>query len=380
MQSTPFTITRLPSAGQYFVQPEDPAAKARNGDIWINPDAGSINLRKDNKWQAIKLSGVALMDACITNHLLADDVNAGKITTGRLESRNGAFVLDLDTGEASMQNINLGGKVQGNVIAESNDGKMRIRIAGKDPVKNVSAQIVFEGRDTISSAWVQKGALWLGYNNHATAIAMQNIEIGTAYNQSKPTFAHNHSAADGILAKPYSQDFLRAAYATYHGYRLVKRDAAYDEANKKQYAFKNVPPINPCYGNALSGNSIKARGVCTMTYALNDVARIDFDMVVTTAGTGDTPWGISRALLRQLNENIPIINPVSGGWARILTSTGTPAATDPITLIANSSNGVWEFNLLDSDLNESRIYESAVTTGMRISGVCYGKYSFDLGA
>lgn len=378
MKSSVQNITRLPSAGQYFVQAEDPRSSARNGDIWVNTETGGVNVYEDGKWSAIKLSGVALMDACITNHLLAADINAGKITAGRLESQNGEFMLDLDTGEASLQNMNLGGKVQGNVIAESNDGKMRIRLVGKDPTKNVSAQIIFEARDNVGDEWTQKGDMWLGYGNHATMLCMQNIEVGTGYNRSRPTLAHNHSARDGILVKPYSQDLLRAAYVTYHGFRLVKRDVAFDTTHNKQFPFENIPAINAARGNALTGSSVKARGVYTMTYALNEVARIDFDMIITTAGTSDSPWGISRALLRQLNENIPVIEPTNGGWARILTSSGTPAASDPIMLIANSNMGVWEFNLINSDLNETRIYESAITMGMRITGVCYGKYSFSL--
>lgn len=375
MKSSTQNITRLPSAGQYFVQAEDPGSSAKDGDIWVNTLTGGVNVRENGKWSAIKLSGVALMDACIANHLLAADINAGKITAGRLESQNGDFALDLDTGEASLQNMNLGGKVQGNVIAESNDGKMRIRLIGKDPTKDVSAQIVFEGRDEVGGAWTQKGNMWLGYSNHATALAMQNIEIGTGYNRARPTLAHNHSAREGILVKPYSQDLLRAAYATYHGYRLVKRDVAYDTAHSKQFSFENIPPVNMAVGNVLTGATIQCEGACTQTYILNDIAQIDFDLVITQAGSGSAPFGISRALLRQLNEEIPVIAPLMGGRISVYSSSG--ALLSNLGRSLGPYSDTWTPMIITSDQELYPVEEGVFTAGMRLSGVCYGRYTFE---
>ena len=121
MRSEPLPIIRLPSAGKYYIQTPDPGTAAKEGDIWWNPETGGVSVRQSGRWKPLKLSGIALMDACITNRLLANDVNAGKITTGRLESRNGLFILDLDTGEAVLNNLQLGGRVFGNVLADSND-------------------------------------------------------------------------------------------------------------------------------------------------------------------------------------------------------------------------------------------------------------------
>ena len=374
MKSAPFTITRLPSAGQYFVQDEDPAATAKEGDLWIDTAAGSVNVRRGGRWVKVELSGVALMDACITNRLLAADVNAGKITTGRLESANGLFMLDLDTGEAVLENLNLGGKVQGNVVAESNDGKMRIVLVGKDRTKDVSAQIALEGRNSLTAEWTRKGLIWLGYTNHTSACAMQNYEVGTGYVASRPTFAHNHSARDGILVKPFSQDYLRAAYGTYHGYRLVRRDIAYDSVNKRQYSFENIPEINVAIGNMLSGETVECEGVCTQSYTLNEVAQIDFDLIITTAGSDSGSVGLSRALMRQLNEEIPVITPLTGGSVRVYDATGVLRNDLGVTLQA--SDNLWALATIDG-ASYVPVPESSLTAGMRLIGTCYGVYKFE---
>jgi len=374
MKSAPFTITRLPSAGQYFVQDEDPAATAKEGDLWIDTAAGSVNVRRNGRWVKVELSGVALMDACITNRLLASDVNAGKITTGRLESANGLFMLDLDTGEAVLENLNLGGKVQGNVVAESNDGKMRIVLVGKDRTKDVSAQIALEGRNSLTADWTRKGLIWLGYTNHTSACAMQNYEVGTGYVASRPTFAHNHSARDGILVKPFSQDYLRAAYGTYHGYRLVRRDIAYDSVNKRQYSFENIPEINVAIGNMLSGETVECEGVCTQSYTLNEVAQIDFDLIITTAGSDSGSVGLSRALMRQLNEEIPVITPLTGGSVRVYDATGVLRNDLGVTLQA--SDNLWVLATIDG-ASYAPVPESSLTAGMRLIGTCYGVYKFE---
>lgn len=356
------------------MQDEDPAATAKEGDLWIDTAAGSVNVRRNGRWVKVELSGVALMDACITNRLLAADVNAGKITTGRLESANGLFMLDLDTGEAVLENLNLGGKVQGNVVAESNDGKMRIVLVGKDRTKDVSAQIALEGRNSLTAEWTRKGLIWLGYTNHTSACAMQNYEVGTGYVASRPTFAHNHSARDGILVKPFSQDYLRAAYGTYHGYRLVRRDIAYDSVNKRQYSFENIPEINVAIGNMLSGETVECEGVCTQSYTLNEVAQIDFDLIITTAGSDSGSVGLSRALMRQLNEEIPVITPLTGGSVRVYDATGVLRNDLGVTLQA--SDNLWALATIDG-ASYVPVPESSLTAGMRLIGTCYGVYKFE---
>jgi len=375
MKSAPFTITRLPSAGQYFVQPGDPAALAKEGDLWINTTTGGVNVKHGGRWKSVLLSGVALMDACITNRLIASDVNAGKITTGKLESANGLFMLDLDTGEAVLENLKLGGKVQGNVVAESNDGKMRIVLVGKDKTKNVSAQIALEGRDSTSANWVRKGLIWLGYSNHVSSCAMQTYEVGTGYVAGRPTFAHNHSSREGILIKPFSQDYLRAAYGTYHGYRLVRRDAAYDDVNKKQYTFEDIPEINMAVGNVLRGETVECAGVCTQSYTLNEVAKIDFDLVITAAGSGNGAFGIPRSLLRQLNSEIPVIAPLPGGSIRAYSTSGTLMNNLGVTLQA--ADGLWVPCTLGTDNSLQPVAEELMSVGIRLTGTCYGRYTFE---
>lgn len=381
MKSSTLSITRLPSAGSYFVQGSDPVLtkSVREGDIWFNTSSGSVSVYRAGKWAPIKLSGVALMDACITNHLLANDINASKIATGKLVSRNGEFMLDLDTGEAVLDNMKLGGKVEGNVIAESNDRLMRILLVGRDPTKNVSAQMAFEGRSKISDNWAQKGLFWLGYGNHQSYSAMQGYYVGTGYNRNRPLFAFNQGAADGVMARPYSQDWLRAANVTYHGVKLVKRDAAYNTEANAQYPFENVPAVNIAVGNVMAGDSVACMGSCTMVYEMNDVARIDFDLTIITAGSGSGECGISRSLLRQINNDIPVLRPVDGGVLNVFAPTGELTNTGcGSMMIAGEDEDMWVPAVLSSSGTMTKIVESALAAGTRLTGTCYAMYSINV--
>ena len=375
MRSEPLPIIRLPSAGQYFVQTTDPGSGAKEGDIWWNPETGGVSVRQSGRWKPLKLSGIALMDACITNRLLAGEINAGKITTGRLESQNGLFILDLDTGEAVLNNLKLGGRVFGNVLAESNDGLMRIKLVGKNPDKDVSAQIAFEARDDADSEWVQKGLMWLGYGNHQSTAALQSYYVGTGYNRNRPFFALNASVADGIMARPYSQDFLRAAYVTYHGMRLKRRPAAYNTEEGAQYPWDDIPAINTASGNALTGETIEGAGYFTQSYTMNDVAKIDFNITITTAGSDTGAFGISRALLRQLNEEIPVITPLDGGTISVYSAAG--ALRPSLGLTFEARDGFWAPCVIGDEGELESVSESALTPGMQLTGTCYGRYTFN---
>ena len=394
MKSTPLSITRLPSAGAYYVQTTDPTLtkQVREGDMWFNTATGGISVYRSRKWVPIKLSGVSLMDACITNNLIANDINASKIATGRLVSRNGEFMLDLDTGEAVLDSMKLGGKVEGNVIAESNDGLMRIRLVGKDPTNNVSAQVAGESRTSTSAAWEQKGLMWLEYWSHQSLIAMEGFYVGTGFNASRPLFALDLNEQDGVICRPYSQDMLRAAYVTHHGMRLVQRESAYDQTLGEQYPFNNVPAVNTAVGNFLIGTTVECTGSCTMTYCMNDVAKIDFDFTITTAGTGSSEFGLSKSLLRQLNNDIPYLTPIDGGNLSIFNSNGILVNSGygammvsseenddlwvPATLIVSTEPGVEPGETITITKFE-HLDESDLTAGLRFVGVCYAMYTFN---
>lgn len=381
MQSAPFTITRLPTAGQYFIQDTDPTSSAtvKEGDIWINTEAGGVNVYRDGKWMAIQLSGVALMDACITNRLIAADISGSKIKTGRIQSKDGSFWLDLDTGLCYLGSIKLSGQVEGNIIAMSNNGLMRVRLSGINPDADTSAMLILEARDNQNSdKWDRTGTIWIGYSGHSSCIAMQRYYLGSSYVKERPTLAENRSAADGIMLRPHSQDYLRAAYVTYHGIRLAKRDVAYDNENDRQYFFENIPAVNVAQGSLMSGTSVKAIGAATMTYCMNDVARIDFTVKVTTAGTAGNEtdeYGLSTDLIRSLNTDIPELSPQTGGNAVIYTSSGTVSSLNGCGCYLRPNSSGWDLAALDENGDASRIGEESLIEGMRITGTCYAKYS-----
>jgi hypothetical protein len=107
---------------------------------------------------------------------------------------------------------------------------------------------------------------------------------------------------------------------------------------------------------------------------MNDIMQIDFNLRITTSGSGTDAYGISRDALRQLNADIPIITPIDGGKLQIFNSNGALDTSHiGTTFIANGN--VWQPAHVSSGAPVA-IDESSVATNMTLTGTCYGKYSY----
>lgn len=370
MISQPYQITRINRMGKPYVQASDPSLEKEmsTNDMWLNPVAGTIKMWNGTSWMNMQWGESAIMDDCIVNRMIASDISANKITTGVLQSQNGEFVLNLTTGEAKLLRLIMGGEIEGNIIATSSDGLTRVRLRGRDPESDtVTAGIIFEQREEVDDDmdWENAGQINFGFDNHQTYASFDNYSIGK-YNSERPTSAYNAGTGDGFVFRAISTDWLKAACATYHGFRLAKRDTTDD-------TFTDYTPVLTAIGNLMSGTSIVTDGIATCTYCLNDVIRIDFNIKVTTAGSGSASFGISRDLLRQLNSEIPIITPLNGGTVHILDASGSLLGGQICSSLKADGNywhpaRVYNSNLVNVD-------EASFGVDCILVGTCYGKYA-----
>ena len=369
MISQPYQITRINKMGKPYVQSNDPSLENEMAvnDMWLNPTAGTIKLWDGTGWVNMQWGESAIMDDCIANRVIADNISANKITTGILQSQNGDFVLDLTTGETKLLKLIMGGEVEGNIIATSSNGLTRVRLRGKEGDKDITAGLIFEQREEINedTEWENAGQIYFGYSNRQTFAAIQNYMIGK-YSSSRPVQAYNAGTNDGLMFRPVSLDWLKAAYVSYHGIRLAKRDTTED-------VFTNVTPVLTAIGNFVGGTAIVANGTATLTYCMNDIMRIDFNIKVTTAGSGSASFGLSRDLLRQLNAEIPVITPLDGGNLQILGTNGNMLVSHIGSSFLADGNYWHPAHVSGSSL--AKINESAMAVNYTLIGTCYGKYT-----
>ena len=134
MISQPLTIIRTNKMGKPYVQNTDPSltqAMSPN-DLWLNTSEGTMKAWDGTGWVEMQFGESAIMDDCITNRMLANDISASKIVAGILRSQDGSFYLNLETGEAELLKLVMGGEIEGNIIATSSNGLTRVRLRGRE--------------------------------------------------------------------------------------------------------------------------------------------------------------------------------------------------------------------------------------------------------
>lgn len=371
MISQPLTIVRTNKMGKPYVQSTDPSLTSTMSinDIWLNTEAGTMKAWNGTGWTEMQFGESAIMDDCITNRMLANDISASKITAGVLQSQDGSFYLDLETGEAELLNLLMGGQIEGNVIATSDNGLTRVRLRGSENGK--TAGVIFEyynTEDDVEPYWQNKGQLFANYSDGAGVCTMPRYEIG-AYNSSRPIMGYNAGSDDGLMWRTLSTgQWLKACYYTYHGARLAKRDSVSD-------SYENVTPVMTAIGNVFGGTSVVGNGTVTLTYKFNDIMQIDFNIKITTAGSGSNAYGISTSLLRTLNAEIPSLTPMDGGTLQVFTASGAlNTAYTGASFIANGA--YWQPSYVSAN-TATAIAESGMTTGITLIGTCYAKYTFE---
>ena len=370
MISQPLTIIRTNKLGKPFVQNTDPSSgnNLAINDVWLNPSDGTLKTWNGSEWEEMQFGGSAIMDDCIANRMLANDISASKIVAGTLRSQDGSFYLDLESGEAQLLNLILGGQVEGNIIAMSTNGLTRVRIRGKEGERDITAGIIFEQRESTEVGdWENAGQIYFGYSSRITYSSLQAYSIGV-YNPNKPTMGYYQGVDDGFLWRAISSDYLKGMMLTYHGARMVARETMDD-------TFANITPVMTAIGNCVSGTAMVVDGIVTCTYQLNDVMKVDFNLKITTAGSGTGNFGISPTLLRSLNPEIPVITPISGGNLQLFTASGS-LLTVNIGASMVASEGLWRPSRLVSD-TPTLFDESAMSANLTLVGTCYGAYSFE---
>lgn len=371
MISQPLTIIRTNKLGKPYVQNADPSTNNHLSvnDMWLNPSEGTFKTWNGEEWEEMQWGSSAIMDDCITNRMIANDISANKITTGILQSQDGTFILDLTTGEAKLLNLRMGGNVEGNIIATSTNGLTRVRLRGTDNDIDVTAGIIFEQRENVTDdEWINAGQIFFGgIADGATYATLDAYAIGN-YDSRKPVMGYYQGNDDGYLWRAVSTDYTKASMHTYHGTRLVSRSNDYDD-------FQNVTPVLTAIGNCMTGTTIAVNGVVTCTYKYNDVMQLDFNLKVTVGGTGSSAFGISPSLLRSLNAEIPSITPTNGGSLQIYSATGGLVTTN-VGASFLASDGLWTPSRVVTD-TMTAFSESGIGLGVTLIGTCYGVYNLE---
>ena len=370
MISQPLTIIRTNKMGRPYVQSTDPSLTRTMSpnDLWLNISEGTMKMWDGTGWVEMQFGESAIMDDCITNRMLANDISASKIVAGILRSQDGSFYLNLETGEAELLKLIMGGEIEGNIIATSSNGLTRVRLRGKEGDRDVTAGVIFEERESTSDdeAWANAGQIYFGYTNRNTYATFKGYEIGP-YNSSRPIMGYNSGSNDGLMWRVLAQNWLRANYLTYHGVRLAKRETTDD-------SFENINPVIVVVGQIMSGTAVVGTGTATLTYKMNEIIQIDFNIKVTTSGSGTSTYGISTALLRTLSDEIPSLTPVDGGVLTAFNSSG--ALTNLMGASFLADGAYWKPAYVNNGVLTG-INESSFTNGMTLSGTCYGKYVFE---
>lgn len=366
MISEPTYFLRLNRVGKPYVQNTDPSLtnSIAENDIWLNPSNGTMQTWNGTSWDNMQFGGNAIMDNAIANRMIANDISASKITVGTLQSQDGDVYINLENGEAKLTNLEMGGQVEGNIIATSSNGLTRVRLRGREGEKDITAGLIFEQRaNTNTDVWSNAGQIYFAYTSRNTYAVFQNFQIGK-YNASRPSQAYNAGTSDGLMWRSTAIDWMRASYLTYHGLRLAKRNNLSD-------TFENITPVLVAVGNVMSGASIVVTGTVTCTYQINEVMKIDFNLKVTTAGSGTGVCGISPTLIRTLNAEIPYLTPVSGGVVQIYNSSGALQSYAGASLVAE--NGTWK-PIYITDGAQTDFWESTFSANMMLVGTCYATY------
>ena len=356
--------------GKPYVQSTDPSlthAMSQN-DLWLNIGEGTMKAWDGTGWVEMQFGESAIMDDCITNRMLANDISASKITAGILQSSDGSFYLNLETGEAELLKLVMGGQVEGSVIATADNGLTRVRLRGRENGKTVG--LIFESNEPEEddmANWINQGQIYPRYSDGHTVCTMRMYEIGP-YNSSRPIMGYNAGSDDGLMWRVLSTgQWLRAGYYTYHGARLAKRATVDD-------SFENVTPVMTAIGDIFGGTAVVGNGTATLTYQFNDIMQIDFSVRITTAGSGSSAYGLSTALIRTLNEEIPTLTPISGGMLEIFNSSGALTNRVGASFIANGA--YWQPAVASSG-SLTGIAESSITSGMTLVGTVYANYKFE---
>lgn len=368
MISQPLTVMRINKMGKPYVQSEDPSIHntMTENDVWINPSTGQMKMWNGSSWDEMQWGGSAIMDDCIANRMLANDISASKIVTGILKSQDDSFYLNLETGEAELLNLVLGGQVEGNIIATSSNGLTRVRLRGREGTRDVTAGLIFEQRESLDTdEWQNAGQIYFAYSTQRTYATFQGYEIGP-YNSNRPIMGYNAGTSDGLMWRMISQDWLNACYYTFHGARIAHRDDTDD-------SFENINPVITIVGNVMEGTSVVGNGIVTCTYKFNDVMQLDFNIKITTSGSGTGEYGLSVNTLRTLSEEVPNLVPKDGGTLSIYNSSGS-LVTSYVGATFKANDLTWQPAFISSG-SITTINESSITNGMTIIGTCYAKYS-----
>ena len=137
--------------------------------------------------------------------------------------------------------------------------------------------------------------------------------------------------------------------------------------------------VNGRIMNTSADSSLAGYGTATVILYSSGIAEVHFGCKVETSGTSSTGWGsgINRDLLHNLDSNIPVITPITGGTIYMYSSNGnmnTSLCGYGGTSIANGQ--FWTIaRVYQTDGAVGGYPSSTLTAGMMFYGTLYGTYT-----
>lgn len=371
MISQNVNIIRTNKIGKPYVQSTDPSLTNSlvQNDLWLNPSAGTMKMWDGTGWVEMQFGGTSIKDNVISNRMMANDISASKVTAGVLQSQDGSFYLNLETGEAELLKLVMGGQVEGNIIATSSNGLTRVRLRGREGEKAITAGVIFEERESEDEDWTNAGQIYFGFSNRQTYANINAYSVGP-YNTRRPLSMFYSGAENGYVMRAFNASpWDKAVLNTFRGPIMQE----YDSENA---VWNNVSPLIRVNGSLLDGTAVQGTGTATLTYQMNGLVKIDFYVRVTTAGSGSGDYGLSAAILRQLDSSIPALTPIDGGVLQVFTSAGA-LNTSYYGATLNANGSLWQPKQINSSGSVANINESAMTANIKLVGTCYATFTLE---
>jgi len=130
--------------------------------------------------------------------------------------------------------------------------------------------------------------------------------------------------------------------------------------------------------NGNDGTGAVGYGLCVCTF-IKDFVRIDFEILITTAGTGANrfDFGINRDFVKTVTGYTGNITPLTGGIMTYYNSDWT-VNTD-LTAYGGTLEAHDQFwtpgRIYTTDMDYGAWASSNMTTGLRLVGTCFGSTS-----
>lgn len=131
--------------------------------------------------------------------------------------------------------------------------------------------------------------------------------------------------------------------------------------------------------DGITDTSIKGRGFATVILNANGIAQIEYEYKIITGPNKNIrvwDWGLNRNLLHSINNNIPLITPITGGHCLVYNNDNIDYDKQGMGGTSISTSGIyWIPGRNYTDNNDIGAWESSLfSTNFHVIGTAYGTF------